>query len=99
MTRRALTSIFTAAAVALALPVYAQDKGQSGARPNPSGNHTGSAVSRPSGGGGNSGGGSSASSPSGGGSSVSRPSPGGSSPRGEFRSPSAPERRKKKALE
>lgn len=94
MKRRALTSVLTAAAVALALPVYAQDKGQSGARPNPSGGSSGSAVSRPSGGGGSSSGGSSASSPSsGGGSSVSRPSPRGSSPRGEVRAPRAPQRR------
>ena len=35
MTRRAWTSVFTAAAMAIALPVYAQDdKGSQGQRPN-----------------------------------------------------------------
>ena len=89
MTRRALTTVLTAAAVALALPASAQDK-QSGARPNPSGSSSGSAVSRPSGGGSSSGGGSMSSPSSRGGSSVS--SPRSSSPRGEAR-PSAPQRR------
>lgn len=93
MTRRALTSVFTAAALALAVPVIAE--GQSGARPNSTGGSSGSAVSRPSGGSGGGGssssGGSSMSSPSGGGSSVA---PAGARPSGgEYRAPSAPERR------
>jgi hypothetical protein len=91
MSRRALTSVFTAAALALAVPAFAQ----SGARPNPSGSSSGSAVSRPSGGGGggsSSGGGSMSSPSSGGGSSVSRPSPSGARPRAD-RAASAPERR------
>ncbi len=94
MRRRAITSVFTAAALALAVPAFAQDQGQSGARPNPTGSSTGSAVSRPSGGGGggSSSGGGSMSTPSGGGS-MSRPSPAGARPRGDFRAPSAPERR------
>jgi hypothetical protein len=97
MTRRALTSTFTAAALTLALPLFAQDKGSQGARPNPSGTSSGSAV--PSGsGGGSSGGGSSSgagssSSPSGGGSSVSRPGGGSSGGSEGYRAPSRPERR------
>ena len=99
MNPRALTSIFTAAAMAVALPVLAQDKGQ-GQRPNTTGSSSGSAVSRPSGGssGGSSSGGSSVSRPSGGssssaGSSVSRPS--GARPSGgsEGYRPARPERR------
>jgi len=100
MKRRALTSVLTATAMAFALPVLAQDKGQSsGARPNPGGSSSGSAVSRPSGGsGGSSGGGSTtSSSPSGGstgGSAVSRPRPGGSMAGSSgVRAPSRPERR------
>ena len=97
MTRRALTPLFTAAAMAFAMPLLAQEsKGREGqARPNPSGSSTGSAVSRPSGG---SGGGTS-SSPSGGegsssaGSSVSRPSSGGDNSSSGVRAPSRPERR------
>jgi len=96
MKRRALTSIFTATAMAFALPALAQDKGQSGARPNPSGSSSGSAVSRPSGGSGgsSSGGSSTSSSPSGGssGSAVSRPS-GGEAGSSGARAPSRPERR------
>lgn len=96
MKRRAFTTILTAAAVALAMPVYAQDKGQAGARPNTGGGSSGgSAVSRPAGGGGSSSGGGSMSSPSSrGGSSASRPSAGspGARPRGDVR-PSAPQRR------
>ena len=93
MSRRTLTSMFTAAAMAFAVPMLAQEKGQ--ARPNPSGGSTGSAVSRPSGGSGGSGGGGTSSSPSGGsssGSSVSRPSSGGDNNSG-VRAPSRPERR------
>lgn len=103
MTRRAWTSIFTAAAMTVALPLYAQEKGQ---RPNSSGSSSGSAVARPSGGssGGSSSGGGAASRPSGGsgstssGSTASRPSgmsrPGGAS-RGDdgYRAPARPERR------
>lgn len=58
MSRRLLTSVFTAAALALTLPLAAQEKG---ARPNPSGDKSGSAVARPSGGSSGSGGGSSSS--------------------------------------
>ena len=94
MKRRALTSVFTATAMAVALPVLAQEKGQSGARPNPTGSSTGSAVSRPSGGS-SGGGGSTSSTPSGGsgGSAVSRPSGGTSGSSGMRRAPARPERR------
>ena len=100
MTRRALTSVFTAAALMMALPLSAQDrKGSQGqARPNPGGSNSGSAVSRPSGGSGDSGsgGGSSSSSPSGGssssGASASRPSGGGNED-GQRAAPSRPQRR------
>ena len=97
MTRRAWMPVITAEAFALAVPTYAQDKGQAGARPNTGGGGGGgSAVSRPSGGGGggsSSGGSTSSSSPSSGGSSsVSRPSGGDDGDRGGYR-PSAPERR------
>src|SRR5688500_4301923 len=97
MTRRALTSVLTASAMAFALPVLAQDKGQAGARPNSSGSSSGSAVSRPSGGGSSggsstsSGSGSSSSSGSSSGSSVSRPSGGANS--AGYRAPSRTERR------
>ena len=99
MTRRAWTSIFTAAAITIAVPLAAQEKG---ARPNSgSGGGGGSAVSRPSGGSGgggtSSGGGSSMSSPSGGsgsgGSSVSRPSGSGGGDEGYRAAPARPERR------
>jgi hypothetical protein len=95
MTRRALTSVFTATAMAVALPLLAQDKGGQGARPNPGGGSTGSAVPSGSGGSsGSSGGGSSSSSPSsGGGSSASRPSGGGGDGGGYRAAPSRPERR------
>lgn len=99
MKRGAMTSIFTATAMAFALPVLAQDRGQSGARPNPGGSSSGSAV--PSGSsGGSSGGSTTSSSPSGGssgGSAASRPS--GGRPSGSVggdsgvRAPSRPERR------
>ena len=96
MTRRAWMPVITAAAFALAVPTYAQDKGQAGARPNTGGGGGGgSAVSRPSGGGGSSSGGGSTSSSSpssGGSSSASRPSGGDGGDRGGYR-PSAPERR------
>ena len=95
MTRRTLTSIFTAATLTLALPLSAQDsKGNQGqARPNPSGSSSGSAVSRPSGGSGESnGGGSSSSSAPSAGSSASRPS-GGSDDGGARAVPARPERR------
>lgn len=95
MTRRAWTSVFTAAAMAVALPIYAQDdKGSQGQRPNSTGSSSGTATSRPAGGSGGSSGGSSGgavSRPSGSGSSssgISRPS--GS---GGYRAPARPERR------
>ena len=102
MTRRAWTSIFTATAMALALPVYAQDAKDQGQRPNSTGSSSGSATSRPAGGSGGSSGssGGAVSRPSGGsgGSSVSRPS-GVSQPSGRragfegSRAPARPERR------
>jgi hypothetical protein len=105
MTRRAWTSVFTAAAMAVALPVYAQDdKGSQGQRPNSTGSSSGTATSRPAGGSGGSSGGSSGgavSRPSGGESSssgdsrpsgVSRPSGSGGGYEG-YRAPARPERR------
>lgn len=104
MSRRALTTYFAAAALALGtVPAFAQENpkaggpaSQGGQRPNSSGSSQGSAVERPSGG--SSGGGAtssssgdrSTSSPSGG--SGSRVSPGGGGYNTEF-APARPERR------
>ena len=107
MKRSTLATLFTAAALAFAIPVLAQESrpanapgnngGASGGRPSGGSESTGSAVSRGGSGGSGGGGGATGSSSAGsssssGGSGMSTPSTGGST-FSEFSRPRAPERR------